>query len=378
MRSAHSRAMTYYDESDPEACGTIAVNGWGGPKALEWAERKLRQIEEAKLSVAHEEFLALADEFGVEYDPMEATYIDMTKAQFDTVGDIMKGIGALDLLTGKEVKEKGGRTMYRYAGGKSANSRRFCTAMLNKNKLFTQEDIFEMKRRGFNSEFGKSGNAYSIWKYKGGRFCNHYWERLTVFFGQDNRMILLSHGPQEGAPGEKPIDMPNGASLSSRLRRGSFSFSIDEEQKIVVGPVLVPNKLIKRIDRETGEEYFVYFSEQTVRDVAELLFKRNLQNRTNVEHASSDTDNTNTLLEQWIVVDPELDKAKAYGFDVPVGTLMQARKINDEATWSKIKDGSLTGFSVEGAFLERVAKEQEIAKDDQMLSNILDILKDIE
>ena len=110
--------------------------------------------------------------------------------------------------------------------------------------------------------------------------------------------------------------------------------------------------------------------------LAEMMFKRNLQNRTNVEHDSFDTDTNNTLLESWIVADPVHDKAKALGFDVPKGTLMQARRINDEATWKMVKEGKLKGFSVEGMFLER-ATAQKKSEDDQLMSAILDILKGI-
>ena len=329
-------------------------------------------IEEAGIDMAYDEFLKLADELGEAYDPTNVTYIDTTQDKFDNIGDFMKGLGALDLLNRKDIrKEKKGRTMYRYAGPTpTSNSRNFCRAMFNKNKLYTRANIQQM--RGLNSDFGHNGQSYSIWAYKGGKFCRHYWEELTVFEGsQSGNLIFLSHGPAGGNAGTAPDMMPTRGAYSK------YGFSVDEEQRIVVGPVLVPNKLIKRIDKESGEEYFVYFSEQTVRDVAELMFKRNLQNRTNIEHASSNTDNDNTLLEQWIVDNPELDKSKAYGLEVPKGTLMQSRRINDDSDWEKIKAGVVKGFSVEGAFLERVAKESEVKSDDQMMTSIMDILSQI-
>ena len=370
MFSFLSRAETYYKPEDPEACGTIAYLGWGGPGAREWAERKLKQIENERIELAQDEFIKLADSIGEVYDREQVTYIDMTQDKFTNVGDFMKGLGALDLLNRRDIrKEKKGRTMYRYAGATpTSNSRNFCRAMFNMNKLYTRADIQRMK--GLNANFGHNGNAYSIWSFKGGNYCQHYWEELTVFEGSDGKLIFLSHGPVSGRPGQAPQTMAGG---------GRWGFSaIDDEKRIVVGPVLVANKLIKRIDRKTGEEYFVYFSEKTVRDVAELLFKRNLQNRTNIEHASDDTDNDNTLLEQWIVDDPKQDKSSLYGFDVPKGTLMQMRKINNEETWKQIKSGQLKGFSVEGSFLERIAKEEPIATEDQQLSAILDILNNIE
>jgi hypothetical protein len=44
MYSFLSRAETYYDESDTEACGTISYLLWGGKAALSWSRNKLREL----------------------------------------------------------------------------------------------------------------------------------------------------------------------------------------------------------------------------------------------------------------------------------------------------------------------------------------------
>jgi hypothetical protein len=44
MYSYLSRAETYYDESDTEACGTISYLLWGGKAALAWSRNKLREL----------------------------------------------------------------------------------------------------------------------------------------------------------------------------------------------------------------------------------------------------------------------------------------------------------------------------------------------
>ena len=44
MYSYLSRAETYYDESDTEACGTISYLLWGGLAAKRWAESKLKEL----------------------------------------------------------------------------------------------------------------------------------------------------------------------------------------------------------------------------------------------------------------------------------------------------------------------------------------------
>jgi hydroxymethylpyrimidine pyrophosphatase-like HAD family hydrolase len=44
MYSYLSRAETYYDESNTEACGTISYLLWGGKAGLNWSRKKLREL----------------------------------------------------------------------------------------------------------------------------------------------------------------------------------------------------------------------------------------------------------------------------------------------------------------------------------------------
>jgi len=46
MYSYLSRAETYYDEGDTEACGTISYLLWGGLSAKRWSESKLKELDE--------------------------------------------------------------------------------------------------------------------------------------------------------------------------------------------------------------------------------------------------------------------------------------------------------------------------------------------
>ena len=46
----------------------------------------------------------------------------------------------------------------------------------------------------------------------------------------------------------------------SLLKEG---FAALDEQQIVIGPLMKPNMLIKRVD-EDGEPYFVYFTAETI------------------------------------------------------------------------------------------------------------------
>jgi hypothetical protein len=70
---------------------------------------------------------------------------------------------------------------YKYAPERvRSTSRLFCQKMVAAKKVYRKEDIKAMDKVAVNAGFGKGGsNFYSIWLYKGGARCNHYWSRRT-------------------------------------------------------------------------------------------------------------------------------------------------------------------------------------------------------
>ena len=61
---------------------------------------------------------------------------------------------------------------------KSGTKRKFCRQMMGANKLYRKEDIINMGKKAVNPGFGIGGaNTYSIWLYKGGPQCFHFWTR---------------------------------------------------------------------------------------------------------------------------------------------------------------------------------------------------------
>ena len=45
----------------------------------------------------------------------------------------------------------------------------------------------------------------------------------------------------------------------------SATSAVDEEKKQLVGAILVPDKKIPRLDKETNEEYDVFFTKETIK-----------------------------------------------------------------------------------------------------------------
>ena len=61
----------------------------------------------------------------------------------------------------------------------SGNTRDFCKTMMSRSKsgvVYRLEDIDKASREGVNKSFGHKGQAYDLFKYKGGPNCGHYWE----------------------------------------------------------------------------------------------------------------------------------------------------------------------------------------------------------
>ena len=299
-----------------------------------------------------EHVLKIASEVGEPMNPEDVIYLDGSKAEFATVSDYLQGARALDALEGLDPSTPA-QLRYRYAG--PAGQRTFCATLKALNRTYSREDITRMNR--FNPGFGARGAAsYSVFEYKGGPNCRHYWEEL-VQFNNGTKNVLISLGPATGDAGQSNNSddrSPSGSvSNNAYLMSKAWSFSSDDEM-IVTGPAMIPNALIPRKD-EMGNLFHVYFSKETVKNIAKKFLQDNNTHNTDINH-DDNVVTENTLLESWIVENPDMDKSTALGFNVPEGTWMTSYKINNEETWQKIKAGELNGFSVTGNFLEIVQK----------------------
>ena len=355
MKSYLSRAAVYYEAGDTESCGYISYLLWGGKSALTWAESKLNQIENEKMQQFESNVLEVAKEVGEVVDPAEIIYVDASKGSFATVSDVLQGIRALDILEGltDEARNQQAKTVYRYAG--PSGQRTFCATLKALNRVYSRADITAMNSLNRAFGRGKGGGNYSVFKYKGGPNCQHHWEKLMQY-NNGTRNVLISLGPAEGDAGKtnnSSDPSSEGSVANNAYFRNNWSFSSDDKM-IVTGPAMIPRNLIARKD-DMGNLFHVYFSEETIEKIARKFLADNNAHNTDINH-NGDVVTENTLLESWIVDNPDMDKSKALGFNVPKGTWMTSMKINNRETWNKIKAGELNGFSVEGSFLEVVQK----------------------
>jgi len=102
----------------------------------------------------------------------------------------------------------------------SEDSREFCSfmeGMTSEGAVFRYEDIVQMSFKGVNRSFGHKGQNYNLFLYKGGPYCNHFWERRIYKVKVDAaNQISVNKAKKEGfAPilnprevAKLPTDMP--------------------------------------------------------------------------------------------------------------------------------------------------------------------------
>jgi hypothetical protein len=173
--------------------------------------------------VINEDEWELVDERPVDYDAEQA----LSKYAFASTGSAFPNAkSSQDGVTDEGRRYK---VRYSYAPASAAlqksNSREFCKKMIAAGKVYRKEDIERMGGQAVNAGFGPEGAAtYSIWLYKGGARCHHFWMRKTYLakaegvtpdVGNPNAEVSVNQARRAGVDLEtnpskvakRPIDM---------------------------------------------------------------------------------------------------------------------------------------------------------------------------
>jgi hypothetical protein len=96
---------------------------------------------------------------------------------------------------------------YSYEGRLGAE-RDFCQKMVSAGRTYRKEDITLAGSKGVNKGFGPQGaDDYSIWLYKGGVNCNHFWMR-KIYLRRNNKQISVNEARKmilELDPADRPM-----------------------------------------------------------------------------------------------------------------------------------------------------------------------------
>ena len=244
---------------------------------------------------------------------------------------------------------------YSYTGPQDSKNRKFCAQLMKLNKIFRREDINNLSIKGANQEFG----IYDIFRYKGSYNCRHFFtERFykrESILGNTNvssqkRALAISDRILDGTTTNNPVIHGTNGMVDEVPGLAKTQFAALNEKMMLMGPLMVPNKLIIRVD-DFGEEYYVYFTADTIKKISYKMMKDKMIDRVNIEHDNNDSVDDAYLVESWIIEDEMNDKSRKYGFDLPVGSWMGTYKIDNQRIWDEyVKTGRVKGFSVEGFF----------------------------
>ena len=149
---------------------------------------------------------------------------------------------------------------------------------------------------------------------------------------------------------------------------------VDNEQQMLIGAILVPDKKILRIDGE-GNPYHVFFSKDTVKQLAQNYLMKKYNDSATLEHGDKKINGVH-LVQSWIK-EGKLDKSNQYGMNLPEGSWIGMFKIADKELWNDyVKTGKVKGFSVEALLESKLVKAS--AQYDSLLDKDINDLNDEE
>jgi len=168
-----------------------------------------------------------------------------------------------------------------------------------------------------------------------------------------------------------------------KLKYISLEKQGDEYKGIVAGLSMIPDKLIYRIDPETQEEYYGYFSQKTIEQIRNKYHKEMQTSNVNLDH------NANAYIDAYLIesyilnTEARVEEVKAQGIEgATIGAWYTQFKIDDEEVFQKVLDGEFNGFSIE-AYLNRelttfgaAMKNNFKEKEKKMKKNLIQKFKD--
>jgi len=121
----------------------------------------------------------------------------------------------------------------------------------------------------------------------------------------------------------------------------------DEEKRMVLGPVMIPDMLIYRRDAD-NTEYYITYPAETIHKMAEKFFATMNVNNVDTDHNFELVDGV--VMTQAFYKDTDKGINPAGFEDLPNDTLFFQYHILNDDIWDEIKAGTWKGFSLAGTF----------------------------
>lgn len=161
--------------------------------------------------------------------------------------------------------------------------------------------------------------------------------------------------------------------FQKNIEKQTFSIT-DEEKHLVRGVFMTANHFIPRVS-SSGYEYYITFSEDTLRKMAERFLMNGFNRNVDTNH--------NNELEKGIYLQEIFFKDVEKGInpkgyeDVEDKSLFCQYRVANEEVWSKIKDGTYKGFSLAGYFDIQPKKDEEQDPEEQEYQECVELINKI-
>lgn len=156
--------------------------------------------------------------------------------------------------------------------------------------------------------------------------------------------------------------------------RNKARFVLDESKRIISGPAMIADMPLYRKDDQLGE-YFVMFDKPAIQTIVEKFSAKGFMQKFNLFHDDQQQVSDVTIFNSFLT-DKSLGISAPTGFeDAAEGSWFISAKVNNDAVWSRVKEGIIKGFSVEGLFSYMPVKKVKMTSE-QVMRKIQQILNE--
>lgn len=144
------------------------------------------------------------------------------------------------------------------------------------------------------------------------------------------------------------------------------------DRQIVTGALLIPDQLIYR--NQDGMQFYLKYTKESIEQLHLNFMKNNRNTEINLMHIENDKP-AGVFIYEIFQSDAERGIKAPDGFeDLPDGTLYASAKVDNPETWTAIKQGEFTGFSIE-AWVSPVQIQQ--SQDEDLIAKFCQLVQEI-
>jgi len=191
-------------------------------------------------------------------------------------------------------------------------------------------------------------------------------EKIPVYYMQLDEQGNAEYGIDDIALVSNPAYEELFAKFSSEEIKLNFAVN-DEEQRIITGAVMIPDKLVYR--NEKGKEFYVVATKDTIYESAQKFASENRNRRIKLTHETK-TNTSDVFIFESFVTNENRVKEVVNFEHLPIGTWFITCKVESDEVWNQVKQGTFNGFSLE-AFFKMKPAAQLTEREIEALKNII-------